>query len=344
MSKTTIRQVDIARALDVSQAAVSMVLSGKNPDRVGADKRLAIEQAAKRMGYLPNLAAQQLKGVRSRLLGVLIGAGAAPVLFDRVTALERAAAARGYRVLVGQIGDDMNLLGQYVDDFVGRGLDGVVCMSHELPGNPTVIPEMLARVKHVVYLRRPATGNGSFVHIDAADCIHQAVDHLTQRGRRRIGMVILNEFNQANIHRREGYIAAMRRNGLPVDESLIWVGDERLLPNPHEVSNENADRVVHELVDTQKADAIVAINDDWAAQLIKALKRRHWRVPEDVAVVGQGDFRIASFFDPEITTLDPQNEVFANAAIDLIVQMIDGQGRPEASITVKPRLIVRQST
>ncbi|MBN2023851.1 MAG: LacI family DNA-binding transcriptional regulator [Pirellulales bacterium] len=345
MTRRAVRQIDIARRLGVSQAAVSLVLGGKPSERIGREMRERIEQAAKEMGYQPNLAARQLKGVRSGLLGVLIGIDAPPVLFDRVSALESAALARGYRVLVGQIGHDPSLIEQYVNDFVGRGLDGVVCMTHEDPKHPATVPELLARIPNVVYLRRPAVEHGCYVHIDAADCIHQAVDHLETRGRRRIGMILLNEYDQANTHRRWGYVESMKRHGWDVDKGLIWVGDESLQPRPHEVSNAKADEVVEELVGRSAADAIIAINDDWAAQLIKAVKRRGLRVPEDVAVVGQGNFKIASFFDPEITTLDPRNDAFADAAIHLLIHMIDhDEPPPEPSITIKPRLIVRQST
>ncbi len=344
MPKITVRQVDIARQLGVSQAAVSLVLGGDPTDRVGQEMKLRIEKTAKSMGYQPNLAARQLRGVRSRLLGILIGAGAAPVLFDRVTALERAAMERGYRVLVGQIGDDLDQVSKYVDDFVGRGLDGVICMSHENHDHPGSVPEILSRIKNVVYLRRPAFEHGRFIHIDAADCIHQAIDHLLAHGRRRVGMIVLNDYNQANVHRRQGYIEAMRQHAREYDPNLIWVGDDTLLPSPHEVSNQKADEVVQELVVRQRADAIIAINDDWAAQLIKALRRLGRRVPDDVAIIGQGNFKIASFFDPEITTLDPQNEDFATAAIDLLVEMIEERGElPRRSLTVRPKLIIRES-
>lgn len=341
-----VRQKDIAAKAGVSQAAVSLVLSGKGAaGRVRPETRRRIERVARELAYLPNIAARQLRGRRSGLIGVLIGTGAAPVLFDRVAALERMALARGYRVLVGQIGGGLDRLCEYVNDFVARGLDGVVCMSHENPDDPTAVPEMLRRLSHVVYLRRPAIEDASFVHIDAADCIRQAIDHLLATGRRRIGMVILDELRQANIHRREGYVEAMRRHGQEVEDGLIWVGDESLLPTPHEVTNDKADEVVDQLVGRQGADAIIAINDDWAAQLIKAVRRRGLCVPGDVAVVGQGNFKIASFFDPEITTLDPQNEQFATAAIDLLARMIEQeQPMPQRSVTVKPRLIVRQST
>ena len=345
MASSTIRQVDIARKLGVSQAAVSLVLSGDPKDRVGKAMKLRIQNAAKELGYQPNLAAQQLRGVRSGLLGILIGSGAAPVLFDRVSALERAAQERGYRVLVGQIGDDLEQVSKYVNDFVGRGLDGVVCMSHENQKHPGGVPEVLSRIKNVVYLRRPAFEHGRFIHIDAADCIRQGIDHLLSRGRKRVGMIILNDYNQANVHRRQGYVEAMQLHAREYDPKLIWVGDDSLLPCPHEVSCEKADEVIEELVVRQKADSIIAINDDWAAQLIKALRRKGLRVPDDVAIVGQGNFKISSFFDPEITTLDPQNKDFANAAIDLLVEMIEANDeKPRRSATIKPKLIVREST
>ena len=344
MKSPTVRQVDIAKKIGVSQAAVSIVLSGAPSTRVSPELREEIEKAAQRMGYTPNFAARQLKGVKSRLIGVLIGSGAAPVLFERVIALESAALARGYRVLVGQIGRGFEQLGAYVEDFVGRGLDGVVCMSHENKEDPEAVPRLLSRLKNVVYLRKPAMQHGRYVHIDAADCIHQAVDYLLASGRKRIATVILDRFHQANNDRYSAYFEAMRRNKRRPSNSLVWVGGNDLGPNPHEVTNAKADEVVAALVGKASADSIIAINDDWAAQLIKAIKRRGLSVPDDVAVVGQGNFKIAGFFDPEITTLDPRNDLFADAAIDLIVEMIEGKANPkEISRTIKPTLIVRES-
>lgn len=344
MNSSSVRQVDIAKKIGVSQAAVSIVLSGAPSSRVSPEMREHIESTARRMGYTPNMAARQLKGVKSRLIGVLIGSGAAPVLFERVIALESAALARGYRVLVGQIGRQFEQLEAYISDFIGRGIDGVVCMSHENREDPEAAGKLLSRMKNIVYLRKPATRHGRYVHIDAADCIHQAVDYLLDRGRRRIATVVLDRFHQAQADRYDAYFEAMRRNRRRPSKSLVWVGDGDLGPNPHEVSNAKADEVVAALVGKAKADSIIAINDDWAAQLIKAIKRRGLSVPEDVAVVGQGNFKIAGFFDPEITTLDPRNDLFADAAIDLIVEMIEGKADPkEISRTIRPKLIVRQS-
>ena len=345
MADSGVRQKDIAEKAGVSQAAVSLALNGKSQGgRVNAETQKRIEQVAKELKYSPNIAAKQLRGQRSGLIGVLIGTGAAPVLFDRVSALERMAHECGYRVLVGQVGSDLALTSAYVNDFLGRGLDGVVCMSHENVDDPEAVPELLSRIKNVVYLRQPAIENASFVHIDAAACIHLAIDHLLVTGRRRIGMVILDKLRQANIHRESGYVEAIQRHGLQLDNRLIWVGDESLQPDPHDVSNAKADEVVNALVVEQKADAIIAINDNWAAQLIKAIKRRGLHIPRDVAVIGQGNFQISRFFDPEITTLDPRNDLFAVAAMELLVEKIESDTPViKDPVTVKPELIVRQS-
>lgn len=345
MVEPGIRQKDIAEKAGVSQAAVSLVLNGKSDDgRVNVETRKRIERVAKELKYSPNIAAQQLRGQRSNLIGVLIGTGAAPVLFDRVSALEHLAHKSGYRMLVGQVGTDLALMGSYIEDFLGRGLDGVVCMSHENPEDPAEVPNLLSRINNVVYLRQPAVDEATFVHIDAADCIHKAIDHLLATGRRRIGMVILDRLRQANIHRETGYAEALRRHGQSWDERLIWVGDDSLNPNPHDVTNSKADEVVAALVGEQSADAIIAINDNWAAQLIKAIKRRGLHVPRDVAVIGQGNFQISRYFDPEITTLDPRNDLFAEAAMKLLVEQIESTTPINSkSVTVKPELIIRQS-
>ncbi len=141
----------------------------------------------------------------------------------------------------------------------------------------------------------------------------------------------------------------MEQHGRKVEESLIWVGDKELSPYPFDrfdLTNEQADRIVHDLVDRQKADGIIAVTDEWAAQIIRAIKRRKLRVPEDVRVFGYGNYRISTLLDPEITTLDPQNKVFAKAAIEMLTEMIENPSAHRRSqiANVKPKLIVRQST
>lgn len=346
MARSKVRQIDIALKAGVSQGAVSAVLGSWSSPRIKIAPETAerVRRVAQAMQYRPNLIARQLKGQRSMLIGVLIGTGAAPVLFNRVAALESEAAKRGYRVLIGQTQRDPERIEAYVEDFASRRIDGLVCMTHEMAGDFRRIPKIVSRLDNVVFLRKPPIRGACYVDIDAADCIHQAVDHLVATGRRRIGMVILDRIYQSNIHRLEGYAAAMQRHGFAVHPELIWVDQEAGQAGLHEIDMSQAGRVVEHFIEA-RADAIVAINDDWAAQLLKAIKRRGLRIPEDISIVGQGNFKIARLMDPELTTLDSQDEVFARAAVDMLVDMIESPGGASGrSACVKPKLIIREST
>ncbi|MDA3925691.1 MAG: substrate-binding domain-containing protein [Kiritimatiellae bacterium] len=129
----------------------------------------------------------------------------------RISALERAALSRGYRILLGQFGEELELATQYIQDFAARRVDGTICMSHEHRDHPGALEKIISALPNVVYLRQPAIEGAHYIHVDVADCIHQAVDHLLGTGRKRIGLVILDKFHQANRHRRQGYIEAMQR-------------------------------------------------------------------------------------------------------------------------------------
>ena len=60
---------DVAKECGVSVATVSKALNGYSD--VGAEKRREIKEAARRMGYLPNLSARALKTKRTYNLGIL---------------------------------------------------------------------------------------------------------------------------------------------------------------------------------------------------------------------------------------------------------------------------------
>ena len=64
------------------------------------------------------------------------------------------------------------------------------------------------------------------------------------------GLYVLAALNR---HRREGYVESMQRHDLTVEQGLIWVGDDSLRPNPHEVSNAKADEVVEALAVRHRA-------------------------------------------------------------------------------------------
>jgi DNA-binding LacI/PurR family transcriptional regulator len=332
------RLVDVAQVAGVSRPVVAAVLTGAGGNtRVSAATAQRVREVAKRLRFQPNLVARQLRGKRSGLLGVLIGAGNPQVNFDRVAALERLAFERGLRCLVGQFHHDAQNATAYADDLAARGVDGLLWI-HQ-PFTAVLDAAALAPVVNAVYLDRGPHKTDPCVRIDYGGGIRAAVLHLAGHGRRRIAFALAGEGRTGDPYfaRQAGYEAGLAAAGLAVDPSLIWFGDGQARPTADHLQDIHA-----RLVERGRADAIVASNDIWAAGLIRHLLHRGLSVPGDVAIVGFDNLLLAELYDPAITTIDQNHDAFARAALDIVQRLIAGQEGPRSAV-VMPRLIVRES-
>ena len=99
-------QVDVARHAGVSQATVSMVLSGGSAAAAVAEKtREHVTQAAEELGYAVNIAARSLRGGRNRILGLFTFEPVFPIeqrdfYYPFLVGVERGAADNGQEVLL----------------------------------------------------------------------------------------------------------------------------------------------------------------------------------------------------------------------------------------------------
>ena len=83
--------------------------------------------------------------------------------------------------------------------------------------------------------------------------------------------------------------------------------------------------------------------DDYTAMgVCRGLEELGLSVPEDVAVVGSGDIDVAAYVTPALTTLATPYEAIAEAAMELMLEQLDGQDTPR-QITLKSHLVVRES-
>ncbi|MGH7214086.1 MAG: substrate-binding domain-containing protein, partial [Tepidisphaeraceae bacterium] len=159
---------------------------------------------------------------------------------------------------------------------------------------------------------------------------------------RRIGLVLGGRAPVFLTDRLQGYLRGIEAVGRAPEAALRWVGDaDNVPPTPR-----RAEEAIDAVVGRGNADAIVASNDLWAIHLVKALRRRGLRVPDDVAVVGFDNIEAAALSDPALTTVDQDNAAFAEAAVDLALRSVHEpeQIKPEQrTVIVRPRLVVRES-
>jgi LacI family transcriptional regulator len=162
-----------------------------------------------------------------------------------------------------------------------------------------------------------------------------AMEHLIGLGHRRIGFIGGRSDLQSAIRRRQGYEDGLRRAGLPVDADLIQDGDftaamaglcaRRLLNLP------------------DPPTAIFAANDQSAFGVISAARELGIRIPDDLSVVGFDNIPEAAYSQPALTTVDQFVAEMGYAAIQLLMNLIQGNPQENDLITIPTQLVIRDS-
>lgn len=333
---------DVALAANVSRTAAAKVLLGTGGDhvRIGKEAQERVQAAAKRLNYRPNRAAQLLAGAKTHTFGVLMDTLNAPIMNDRLAAIEKEASCHGYRLLIGQVHGDNDILSDYLFEFNSRGADAILCLFDLTRGREERLLPLLGNSDNIIMHAKSLNKNSYCVRVDTSQAITDIIHHLSTSGYKRIGLQLENLDDEFMTLRRNAYIDAMQSLNHQIDHNIIWTAtDKTTMPSPKTLQ----DCVTH-LVAQQQVDAIVAANDLWAVRLIQHLKSEGYRIPQDVAVSGYDNLSIATIIDPPLTTIDQQHALYAKAAVKLMISMASGIRPQHKTITIQPKLIVREST
>lgn len=340
MKRPTLTDIAVAAAVSRSAAARVLLGTGGESVRVSAATRERIEAAAQRLNYSPNRLAQQLRGVSSRTIGVILDSQNTPVMSQRLFALESVASRSGYRLIVGRTHGQVETLREYVADFSGRAVEAIFCLFDLEPGRDERVKLCFGDFRKVVFHGRPAWRAGYSVRVDTESAINDCVDHLMVLGRKMPALALWHGAQDELMElRKSAFLKRMAKHGR---KGIVWdAGVEGGLPPPNVL-----DLGIDYMVKKRKADAILASNDIWATRFILEMQRNGMRVPEDVAVVGYDDLDIASVISPALTTIDQCHEDYAEAALKLLLAVAAGRRIPvrERIRTITPRLIIREST
>lgn len=335
------RLSDVARQAGVSKVAVGKVLLGSGGPQVRVSEATAarIRRIARELNYQPNLAARQLAGKGSGAIGVV--AQLAPgAHFEFLAHLEQDVGRRGYHLVISQASGGPDDYKVAVEELAARGVDGMLCVQHQYPGREDLIPFILSCHRHVVFTDRLPGRNVNYVSVDRAEVARMCVRHLANRGCRRIALALVDVAHSVQHDRRRGFLEELARCVPGEGKPRLWVGDR-----PCQPTQERLDEILDLLVEDRCADGIIANNDYWAMGLIKALRRRGKRIPDDVAVVGYGNDAVGTLIDPELTTVDPRNELVAARALEMLMTRIQAdQPPPPEEVCLRAELIVRAST
>ena len=282
------RMIDIARLAGVSRPAVSAVLSGTGKGNIVVSEKTAekIRQIAGRLNYHPNVAARQLAGKRSGIIGTL-----AKTWFWQTEQrthgwLNPLASGRGFKIRAWQWETDPQALEKFVDECLGWNIDGLVFVAFKYDTIWPEVAKVLKRLPRVVsILGNPGIPGGYAVECDVADGVRQSVEYLHGRGRKRIVQLLEGTDTQMDRQRHDAFLTAHREiYGTKPDETQICIASSGWMIEDYE----KYEGLVRELVVDRGADAILADSDFSAPGLVRGLTRLGRRMPDEVAASGLG--------------------------------------------------------
>lgn len=332
---------DVAAVAGVSRGTVSRALNGgHNVSRTALE---AVNKAINKTGYVVNQHARSLVTQRSESVAFILSEPQ-DVLFEDpnynvlMHGCAQALAENDITLLLTIAGtsEDRKRISRYV---TAGHVDGALLVSTHA-GSP-LIDELNARGVPVVACGKPLghERDVSYVAVDDRDGARQMVSYLWSRGRRTIATITGPLDLPGGVDRLAGYHDVLaeqtssRRGGDPANDRLIATGDYT------QASGEAAmERLLDQAPDL---DAVFVASDLMAAGAMEVLARAGRRIPQDVAVGGFDDSKIAIKTAPALTTIRQPWARQSTEMVRLLLNLIAGESH--AAVILPGELVIRES-
>lgn len=317
---------------EVSISTASKILNGVANVSARPQTRQRVLQAAAELGYRPHVAARALAGASAHALAMLVPELTNPVYSMIIRGAFAQARARGYTVMVAEDFDEQEADESFGNLVAAGHVDGIL-MASARPGHPVV--EGLARqnIPHV-FVNRAAPGSGRNVTMNVAAASTLVVGRLAGLGHERIGHASGPEDLETGRTRALAFTAAATAHGV------------RSAPVGHTSFDERGGAAaVAELLERDPGlTAIYAGSLSQAVGVVHAVHGRGLRIPQDISVIAYDELPLAEFLVPPLDTVDMPLIELGNAAVDALVDQIDGAPPEDLVISTAPRLVLRGSS
>ncbi|WP_413531646.1 LacI family DNA-binding transcriptional regulator [Empedobacter brevis] len=328
----------IAKELDVSISTVSKAL--KNSEEISAATKQKIQAFAKLYNYKPNNIALSLKNRKTKTIAVIIPEIVHDFFAMVISGIENLANQYGYNVLICLSNESYEREVINMEMLAAGSIDGfVISLSKETQakkdyhhikeiinqGMPVV---MFDRVTREVYTDK--------VIIDDVLATQEAIQYFISKERKKIGFITTPDYISVGRLRTEGYKRTLEANGIEVDENLILrVEDESHL-----------DTMIDDFFENNKFDAVMAVNELYAAKVLRAALKKGIKVPEELNIIAFTDGVISKNSIPSISTVKQNAFKMGEIAARLLIQKLESENEHEHYITevVGTELLHRETT
>ncbi len=328
----------IAKEFGVSISTVSKALKGSH--EIGEDTREKIKAFANYYNYKPNSLALQLRNQKSSVIGVIIPQIVHHFFSTVIRGIEEYANEKGYNVMVCVSNESYEKEVSNINVLTSGSVDGlIISIARETQENRDY--------KHfnslieddfpiVLFDRVHDKLNCDKVIIDDIGGAYKATNHLIETGAKRIAMLTTMDHVSVGALRTKGYLKSLRKHEIEIDKELIFKIDD----------DANLEEQIAKIFEgSNPPDAILAVNEIYAAIALQEAKSKGLVVPDDVAIMGFTSGLISKYTSPPLSMVEQHGFLMGQQAAELLIKRINSETSYECKKEViSTNLKIRKST
>ncbi|WP_028667118.1 LacI family DNA-binding transcriptional regulator [Runella zeae] len=325
--------MDIAHQLGISKSTVSRALRGHSDIHEGTRKMIL--DLAQQLEYQPNPLANALLKSRTNIVGILVPEFRHYFFPTMIMGAQEVLSKAGYNVMICQSDESYETEMANVKALMSSRVDGLLVSVTAQTNNFDHFRAVLRKEVPMVFFNRvcPELETPQVI-VDDYEGAFQAVEHLIKQGYRRIAHLAGPNSLLVSRLRLNGYRDALQKHGLPLDPDLII---------HYDLSEEKARIYANYLLSLpQPPDAIFAINDPTAIEIMLVAKSRGVKIPQELGIVGFSNDPVSAIIEPSLTTIEQPVWEMGRQAAKLLLEQME---HPHNVIhTLPTRLIIRNSS
>jgi LacI family transcriptional regulator len=338
MKETTLKE--IAETLGISITTVSKAL--KNYSDVSEKTRKAVIALAEELNYTPNSFAVNLRTKESKTIGLIIPEVVHHFFSNVINGIIAEAEKNGYLVIILQSNESLELEKKQVELLINKRVDGIIMSLSNESNNDFHIKEILRKeIPFVQFDKISKLIPSSKVIINDQKAAMEAVQHLIDKGCKKIAHIRGPENPQNAIDRFLGYKKALEKNGIQYDSKLVYTCKNVTF----EEGLEFAKQIIEEHPDV---DGIFVITDLVAVGVLAYFNEKGIQVPNQIAVIGFSNWFMSQVITPKLSTVDQPSYEMGVAAFSLLLEEMichkEGKVFHPRTIELETSIIERDSS
>lgn len=302
---------EIAKLAGVSTATVSRITN--NSGKVKEETRIKVQNIIDQNNYRPNQVARTLFKKKSNIIGIIVPDLSNMFYSKIIEGIQNIIDNTNYSLMISfSAGSDDKKYIDFIRKFQQENVDGIITSAFS--------GEYVTKIKTPIVMYDSAIIEDNIIRIASDNKAGgKLISKFLNKNIKKVLIQHLDLSLPTVAERFNSLIAELNKR----DITYNLVAVEGL-------SKKHASQKVLENI--KHFDAVISVNDEYAADIIKESRLNGFKIPEDFQLVGYDNTNLAQYTDPTISTIDQQAFEIGKAAARRLIDRIDGNKNTENTI------------